>query len=348
MPPMMAGPPDNFRAAAAEAVRRCVFGMMATDEAGMTFESFVAEHGQALMRLAFVLTGHRQHAEDLAQTALVDAYRNWAKVAAARRPDSYVQKVLVNAHLSWRRRRWTTERPSEMNDAAAGLLPDPSDALVERDHLRTMLAGLAPRARTVLVLRYYADLTDAAIAETMGITESSVRATASRALATLRGNAAGPASGAERGRATPPAVTPSTTPPATAPADSSPADRAATSEDIPTPERETTSVDMTAARRGTTPPDTPLTKRTTSSADTPPTKRTAPSADTPPRKRTAPSADTPPTKRTAPSADTPLTKQAITPADTPPAQRTTTGVDTSATAVVAGPITVAKSALEER
>ncbi|GIF39226.1 hypothetical protein Axi01nite_35370 [Actinoplanes xinjiangensis] len=290
----------------------------------MTFESFVAEHGQALMRLAFVLTGHRQHAEDLAQTALVDAYRNWAKVAAARRPDSYVRKVLVNAHLSWRRRRWTTERPSEMNDAAAGLLPDPSDALVERDHLRTMLAGLAPRARTVLVLRYYADLTDAAIAETMGITESSVRATASRALATLRGNAAEPASGAERGRAIPPAVTPSTTPPATAPADSSPADRAATSEDIPITKRETTSVDITPARRGTTPPNTALTKRTTSSADTSLTKRTAPSADTP------------------------LTKQAITPADITPAQRTTTGVETSATALVAGPITVAKSALEER
>ncbi|WP_433795933.1 SigE family RNA polymerase sigma factor [Actinoplanes sp. CA-252034] len=155
----------------------------------MTFESFVAEHGQSLVRLAFVLTGDRQHAEDLAQSALVDAYRNWAKVTAARRPDSYVRKVLVNAHLSWRRRRWTTERPSEISDAAAGALPDPGDAFAERDQLRTMLSGLAPRARTVLVLRYYADLSDATIAETMGITESSVRATASRALATLRSQA---------------------------------------------------------------------------------------------------------------------------------------------------------------
>ncbi|MEU4158605.1 SigE family RNA polymerase sigma factor [Actinoplanes sp. NPDC026670] len=155
----------------------------------MTFESFVAEHGQALVRLAFVLTSNRQHAEDLAQSALVDAYRNWAKVSAARRPDSYVRKVLVNAHLSWRRRRWTTERPSEIGEAAAGLLPDPGDAYAERDHLRTLLAGLAPRARTVLVLRYYADMSDAVIAETMGITESTVRATASRALATLREDA---------------------------------------------------------------------------------------------------------------------------------------------------------------
>jgi len=53
-----------------------------------------------------------------------------------------------------------------------------------------LLAGLAPRARTVLVLRYYADLDDAAIAQAMGLAESSVRATASRALASLRSAAA--------------------------------------------------------------------------------------------------------------------------------------------------------------
>ncbi|WP_281179139.1 sigma factor-like helix-turn-helix DNA-binding protein, partial [Actinoplanes rectilineatus] len=49
-----------------------------------------------------------------------------------------------------------------------------------------LLAHLAPRARTILVLRYYLDLADADIADTLGITPSAVRATASRALATLR------------------------------------------------------------------------------------------------------------------------------------------------------------------
>lgn len=152
----------------------------------MTFESFVAEHGQSLLRLAFVLCGNRQLAEDLTQTALVDAYRHWSKVAAARSPEAYVRRMLVNGHLSWRRRRWTGERPAELGETTAGDVPDPGDALVERDTLRTLLAALAPRARTVLVLRYYLDLDDAAIAETLGVTESSVRATASRALASLR------------------------------------------------------------------------------------------------------------------------------------------------------------------
>ena len=153
----------------------------------MTFEEFVADHGHALLRLAFVLTGDRHLAEDLTQTALADAYRHWRKVASARRPEAYVNRMLVNAHLSWRRRRWTTERPTEPDEMSSGLLADPTEALVAREHMRTLLSGLAPRARTVLVLRYYAGLDDAEIAAAMGLKESTVRATASRSLATLRG-----------------------------------------------------------------------------------------------------------------------------------------------------------------
>jgi RNA polymerase sigma-70 factor (sigma-E family) len=156
----------------------------------VTFEEFVADHGQSLLRLAFVLTGDRHLAEDLTQTALADAYRHWRKVAVARHPDAYVRRILINAHLSWRRRRWTTERAAEPDQAAGALLVDPSDAIVAREHAKAMLSGLAPRARTVLVLRYYADLDDAAIAEAMRVSVSSVRATASRALANLRGTAA--------------------------------------------------------------------------------------------------------------------------------------------------------------
>ena len=86
----------------------------------MTFEGFVAEHGQSLLRLAFVLSGNRQLAEDLTQSALVAAYRHWSKVVAARSPEAYVRRMLINAHLSWRRRRWTSERPAELGDTVAG------------------------------------------------------------------------------------------------------------------------------------------------------------------------------------------------------------------------------------
>lgn len=154
----------------------------------MTFDEYVAERGQGLLRLAYVLTADAYLAQDLVQTALVDAYRHWHRVAAAEHPDAYVRRILVNAHLSGRRRRSSTERPTVVADSGRPG-PDPADGVAARDQTRRLLAGLAPRARTVLVLRYYADLEDAAVADLMGITASGVRATASRALAALRGDA---------------------------------------------------------------------------------------------------------------------------------------------------------------
>jgi RNA polymerase sigma-70 factor (sigma-E family) len=150
------------------------------------FEEFVEQQGPALLRLAYVLTGDRYQAEDVVQTALADAYRHWRKVSAATDPGAYTRRMVVNAHLSWRRRRWSTERPVEVTDRDTADDSDIAEAVAAREAMRSRLARLAPRSRTVLVLRYYADLDDAAIAESMGVNVSSVRATASRALATLR------------------------------------------------------------------------------------------------------------------------------------------------------------------
>ncbi|MDQ1681608.1 MAG: hypothetical protein QOC60_1085 [Frankiaceae bacterium] len=153
----------------------------------MEFEDYVTEQGQSLLRLAYVLTSDGHRAEDLAQSVLADAYRHWRKVDTARQRDAYVRRMLVNAHLDWHRRRSSTEQPTDM----AGWEPrtvnaDPADEVVSRDQLRAALSTLAPRSRTALVLRYYADLDDSGIASAMGVSASAVRATISRALTTLR------------------------------------------------------------------------------------------------------------------------------------------------------------------
>jgi RNA polymerase sigma-70 factor (sigma-E family) len=155
------------------------------------FDDYVVARGPALLRFAYVLTTDAHAAEDLVQSALADAYRHWSRVQRADHPDAYVRRIIVNRHLSGRRRRWWGERPTDPLDgalggSAGGVAADLAEAVVDRDETRAVLDGLAPRARTVLVLRYYVDLDDHAIAETLGITESTVRATASRALATLR------------------------------------------------------------------------------------------------------------------------------------------------------------------
>ncbi len=156
----------------------------------MTFEGYVTAQGQALLRLAFVLTGDTHRAEDLTQGVLTDVYVRWARVSAARHPHAYVRKMMINAHLDWHRRRSSTELPVAAETVSRslhnGTVPDPADAVLGRDHLRALVAELSPRARTVLILRYYSDLDDTAIGDAMGISPGSVRSLASRSLATLR------------------------------------------------------------------------------------------------------------------------------------------------------------------
>lgn len=160
----------------------------------MQFEDYVASRGQALLRLAYVLTTDEQAAQDLVQSALADAFRHWRRVSQAEHPDAYVRRILVNAHLRWCRRKSSGERPT--GEDLDGIAVDHADAVASRDASRRLLDHLPARARTVLVLRYYADLDDQAIAGLLGVTPSTVRGTASRALATLRQHAEPPRAGA--------------------------------------------------------------------------------------------------------------------------------------------------------
>lgn len=153
----------------------------------MDVDAYVAERGDALLRLATVLTGDPIAGEDLTQATLVDVLRRWDRVSGASHPDAYVRRVMLNRFLSWRRRRAASEvLVSDIEPPTRDRQPDPAVALATRDELRRALSGLAPRARAVLVLRYYADMDDGAIAEAMSVSTSAVRATASRALAALR------------------------------------------------------------------------------------------------------------------------------------------------------------------
>ncbi len=151
----------------------------------MEFEEYVSARGQELVRLGFTVSGDYQRAEDLAQIALMQAFRSWRKVRKADDPHHYVRRILINAYLSMTRRRSFSEAPTAEIDPPHAV-PDPATGIVDSDDLWRALAALTARERVVLVLRYYQDLDDRTIADVLGIKPSSVRATASRALATLR------------------------------------------------------------------------------------------------------------------------------------------------------------------
>ncbi|TCN35236.1 RNA polymerase sigma-70 factor (sigma-E family) [Kribbella orskensis] len=151
----------------------------------MEFEEYASARGQELVRLGFTVSGDYQRAEDLAQIALMQAFRAWRKVQRSDDPHNYVRRILINSYLSMTRRRSFTEAPAAEIDTET-TVPDPATDIVNSDDLWQALARLSARERVVLVLRYYQDMDDRTIADLLGIKPSSVRATASRALAGLR------------------------------------------------------------------------------------------------------------------------------------------------------------------
>ena len=143
------------------------------------FETYVAARYDALLRTAYLLTGHHHDAEDLLQQALVKAVGAWGRMDE---PDAYVRTVLVRTNISrWRRRRWrevSTDLPRDV-----GVTDDGAE---DRLMLQRALGVLAPRQRAVIVLRYYEDLTEVQTAAALGIAVGTVKSQARDALRRLR------------------------------------------------------------------------------------------------------------------------------------------------------------------
>lgn len=146
------------------------------------FGEFVAARSTRLLRVAYLLTRDWALAEDLLQTALAKAWSAWTRIDAD--PEAYVRRILVTTYSSWWRRPWLHERPT-------GQLPEAADRdehrrVDEREEMFQALARLPKRQRAVLVLRYYEDLSEAEIAETLGIAAGTVKSLAATGLANLR------------------------------------------------------------------------------------------------------------------------------------------------------------------
>jgi RNA polymerase sigma-70 factor (sigma-E family) len=141
-----------------------------------------------LLRFGHALTGSPHAAADLVQDALERTMIAWPRVEKQGDPEGYVRRIMVNRYISiWRRRRRETlvlDVPEDPGRRAAGE-PEVRDfALWER------IKALPPRQRTVIVLRYYEDMSEAQIAAVMGSSVGTVKSQASRALASLRKDAA--------------------------------------------------------------------------------------------------------------------------------------------------------------
>lgn len=150
------------------------------------FDQFMAERWPHVVRSAFLLTGDRNDAEDLAQAAFERACAAWGRVRRADNPDAYLQRVLVNCHRARFRKRRVAEHPVAAVPEGLRLVADPADTHGERDALMAALSDLAPRQRAVIVLRFYEDLTEAQVADVLRCSIGTVKSQTAKALARLR------------------------------------------------------------------------------------------------------------------------------------------------------------------
>lgn len=147
-------------------------------------ERLVAEHGKDLMRAAALLAGSRQDGEDLLQAALERLLRRGERLD---NPAAYVRRTLYNlAADGWRRQgAWRRKLPViRASDPQVGA--DVMAAVDLRDALIRVLRMLPPQQRTVIVLRYWEQLSAAETATALGCSEGTVKATASRGLRRMR------------------------------------------------------------------------------------------------------------------------------------------------------------------
>ncbi|CAL9474061.1 SigE family RNA polymerase sigma factor [Streptomyces pilosus] len=162
------------------------------------FAAYAGAAWNRLVRTALLLTGDFHEAEDLVQTTLAKVYARWGRIPPDE-VDFYVRRSLVNNNLSRLRRRRVTHLlmpflPERVHQPTGGH----AESVEHRAAIMDALATLSTRQRTVLVLRYWDDLTEPDIAELLHCSLGTVKTHARRGLAALRAHPAFAASGARR------------------------------------------------------------------------------------------------------------------------------------------------------
>lgn len=146
-----------------------------------------AAHWHSMVRLAVLLVDDLPTAEDVVQDAFLSLHRHSGRLRAPESALGYVRSAVVNGCRSQLRHRAVVRRklrpvPDDEDPGQRRLL----DAVEADPEVTTALRSLPPRMQEVLVLRYWADLTEAQIATTLGISAGSVKSTSSRGLDKLR------------------------------------------------------------------------------------------------------------------------------------------------------------------
>jgi RNA polymerase sigma-70 factor (sigma-E family) len=150
------------------------------------FAAYVDARWSTLVRSAVFLGCSVEDAHDIVQVALIRCYGRWRRIQATENPDAYIYRVLVNCLKDSRRRKWWGERPTR--DVPERLAMDGAELVAMTDAVHRALADLSEKARAVVVLRYFAHLSDQEAADVLGVPLGTVKSRLSRAHAQLTTN----------------------------------------------------------------------------------------------------------------------------------------------------------------
>jgi len=152
---------------------------------GEGFEEYAVGDMARLTRLASMLTRDRESAHDLVQETLVRVGCAWNRIDRDGSPSGYATTTM--SRLAWRQSaRSRTEWTLLNRHAPTETAPDDFSRVDDATSLRTAMHQLGPRQRAVLVLRFYADLSEAEVARMLGCSVGTIKSQASRGLAHLR------------------------------------------------------------------------------------------------------------------------------------------------------------------
>lgn len=158
----------------------CEGSMVDASEIPLTYEQFFADEYPRLVPMLHALTGDRGRAEDLAQETLARAHREWHRISEFERPGAWSRRVALNlAANSARSARREHRALRRLGVPTTGQL-SPAD-----EHLWSLVRELPDQQRAAVVLHYVDDLSVAQVAETLEVSDGTVKTHLSRARATL-------------------------------------------------------------------------------------------------------------------------------------------------------------------
>jgi RNA polymerase sigma-70 factor (sigma-E family) len=151
------------------------------------YTAYVVARLPTLHRAAYLLCGGDSHsADEIVQVTITKLYQSWKKARRADSLDSYVNRMLVHAHIDEWRRPWSRVALLSRSDDVIKPADEPYAGVDERELVVSVLRDLPPRQRAVLVLRFLLDRPVDEVAEILGCSEGTVKSQSSRGLTALR------------------------------------------------------------------------------------------------------------------------------------------------------------------